>query len=86
MIDPGPPVYTEEQPFGACPICHSQDGYYNAGRTHRFICHEHKLAWVVGSNLFSSWRGETEEEQRERWREIEDYEDITKPLGDITPF
>ena len=53
--------------FGLCPHCHQTDGYYNAGRNHWFFCREHKTKWWAGSNLFSSWRDETEEEQRKQY-------------------
>lgn len=50
--------------FGTCPECGDNDGYRNAGKSHWFLCHEHRVRWCVGSNLFSSWRHETEEQQR----------------------
>jgi hypothetical protein len=50
--------------FGLCPHCHNHDGYINIGSSHWFICDEHKVMWCIGSNLFSSWREETEDEQR----------------------
>jgi|HubBroStandDraft_4_1064222.scaffolds.fasta_scaffold283101_3 hypothetical protein len=64
--------------FGLCPVCHKTDGFANAGRSHRFYCKEHKTSWHVGGNLFSSWRGQTEDEQRRIWNEIglEDFEDV----------
>jgi hypothetical protein len=89
MIDPGPPVYLEEEPFSVCPVCHSNDGFLNAGKGHWFVCHEHRVRWFVGSNLFSAWREETEEEQRHAY-EVEPgwgfYEDITKPYDTRMPF
>ena len=64
--------------FGLCPVCHETDSCVNAGRSHRFYCKEHKTSWCVGSNLFSSWRGQTEAEQRAIWDEIglNDFEDV----------
>jgi hypothetical protein len=62
--------------FGGCPKCGRNDGLFNAGRAHWFVCHEHKVMWTVGTNLFSGWRDETEAEQREKWRRIEDYEEV----------
>jgi hypothetical protein len=56
--------------FGLCPHCKKTDGYANAGKSHRFYCKEHKVSWCVGSNLFSDWRGQTEDEQRRIWNEI----------------
>lgn len=51
-------------PFGGCPQCGGHDGVFNAGRGHWFVCHEHRTRWFVGSNLFSSWKLETEAQQR----------------------
>lgn len=50
--------------FGVCPTCHRNDGYANAGKLHIFFCLEHRVRWIVGSNLFSSWKDQTEVEQR----------------------
>jgi hypothetical protein len=55
--------------FGLCPICHKQDGYTNAGRTHVFYCSEHKLSWGGDINIFSTWQWETEEQQRQKWQD-----------------
>lgn len=67
--------------FGVCPECHKNDGFINAGCSHWFYCKEHKTRWRFGSNLFSCWRDETEDEQRRIWdalgfdefKEIEEY-------------
>jgi hypothetical protein len=56
--------------FGLCPVCHETDGYLNIGRSHWFYCIEHKKRWCVGSNLFSGWRDEIEEEQRKLYDEV----------------
>lgn len=66
----------EPDHFHGCPHCPPErgpDNVYNEGRHHTGACHEHRTTWDLGSNLFSSWRQETEAEQRERWREIENY-------------
>ena len=46
--------------FGLCPECHSGDGFLNVGRTHVFLCHSHRVKWIFGANIFSSWRWESE--------------------------
>jgi hypothetical protein len=73
---------TTDHHFGACPQCGNNDGFYNAGRSHWFVCHEHRTRWWVGSNLFSGWKEETEEEQRHAC-EVEpgwgSYEDVDPP-------
>ena len=50
--------------FGVCPYCQKSDGFINVGRGHFFLCHEHKVKWFVGENLFDSWKLQTEAEQR----------------------
>jgi hypothetical protein len=64
--------------FGLCPHCRNNDGYVNVGRGHWFVCDEHKVMWFAGTNLFSSWRDETDEEQRRAWaaRGLDEYSDI----------
>jgi hypothetical protein len=69
--------------FGDCPECKSCDGFLNIGRTHVFYCDEHETQWTVGSNLFSSWHGETEEDWESNakklagYREVEPYTDAS---------
>jgi hypothetical protein len=78
--------------FGLCPVCRKTDGFVNVHSSHLFICKEHKKYWLVGSNLFSCWKDQTEAEQRKIWREaeLEDFEDIsghafTRPCRTSTP-
>ena len=59
-----------------CPLDRGPENIYNAGKSHQAACHTHRTTWWLGSNLFSGWKEETEEEQRERWREIEGYEEV----------
>jgi hypothetical protein len=56
--------------FGGCPECGGNEGWVNIGRSHWMFCKRHKLTWSVGSNLFSSWRGQTEEEQRKIYDQV----------------
>jgi hypothetical protein len=53
--------------FGLCPHCHQNDGYLSIGRDHWFFCDKHRTTWWGGSNMLSSWREETEQEQREKF-------------------
>jgi hypothetical protein len=61
---------TTDSYFGGCPHCGGNDGYTNVGRCHWFFCKAHKTKWLFGSNIFSGWRWETEDEQRCRYNEI----------------
>ena len=56
--------------FGVCPQCHKNDGCINVGRSHWFYCKEHRVKWCVGANLFSSWRYQTEDEQRRIYNDL----------------
>jgi len=53
-----------ENAFGVCPTCHKTDGYANVRALHIFFCIEHRVRWKTGVNIFSSWRDQTEDEQR----------------------
>jgi hypothetical protein len=67
--------------FGLCPECHRSDGYFNVGRSHWRFCKWHRLKWCFGSNLFSDWKGETEEEQRKTYERLE-----FGTFQEITPY
>ena len=73
--------------FGVCPQCRRNDGYANVGPSHWFFCKKHRVMWCVGSNLFSSWKDETEEEQRRVYHEIGlgEFEEI-RPLHLLEPL
>ncbi len=62
--------------FGLCPRCHSTDGYVNFGLDHWFTCNAHKVRWGSGGNVFSSWKYESEEEQRKTRAQYGDYEEV----------
>lgn len=66
----------DDQRFGVCPQCYRTDGYLNVGRNHWFVCDSHKTKWCIGSNLFSSWKEESEETWRENAAKLKDYEEV----------
>ncbi|MGO6706004.1 hypothetical protein [Rhizobium leguminosarum] len=61
---------------GLCPICHRNDGMLNVGKTHWTVCHTHKVRWSIGTNLFSGWRYETEEDWERNSKLLSAYEDV----------
>lgn len=67
--------------FGGCPECGGNDGYLNVGRNHWYICHEHKTRWLLGSNLFSSWQEQSEEDWKRNAELISDYKNV-EPIFD----
>jgi hypothetical protein len=66
--------------FGGCPMCGKTDGYRDVGRDHWFVCHEHKKRWSPGSNLFSSWRDETEADWTANAALLNGYDEV-EPLS-----
>jgi hypothetical protein len=66
----------EPGPFGDCPACGKNDGYRNVGREHWFYCDEHKVRWIAGVNLFSSWWYESEQDWEHNWALLREYEEV----------
>ncbi len=72
-----------EDHFGECPRCGFYDRCLNIGRGHWYVCHQHKVRWMVGENLFSSWRNETEADWRRNWMQIGEYKKV-EPRLDVS--
>jgi hypothetical protein len=66
--------------FGGCPVCGKTDGCLNFGRDHWYVCHAHKKRWLIGSNLFSGWKKETEAKWAANAALLEGYDEV-EPLG-----
>src|SRR5262249_48756857 len=62
--------------FGLCPKCLADPVMLNIERNHFAICKEHKVYWPVGSNLFSAWRHETEEDWQRNANLLETYTEV----------
>jgi len=73
---------TTDDYFGGCPECGCTDGYMNISRNHWFVCDEHRTKWLVGSNLFSSWREEGETIWRQNWERLLSYREVKPVLPD----
>lgn len=83
---------------GGCPHCGSSDGILNIGRDHWGICRKHQVKWYIGSNLFSGWRDETDEQWRRNTYELSAYRQVepifptcwtdsaNEPSAKIIPF
>jgi hypothetical protein len=65
--------------FGGCPTCGGCDGYLNLRRDHWMVCHACKTRWVIGANLFSSWRDETEADWERNYLLLSGYRQV-KPI------
>jgi hypothetical protein len=77
----------EPNPFGDCPKCGKNDGYVNIQRAHWFVCDEHGVKWFVGTNLFSGWRYESEQDWEHNYALLAGYrevEPLIRPLRRVT--
>ena len=73
-------AFQEADYWGGCPLCGKNDGYLNLGRSHWFVCHEHRTKWCRGENLFSTWREESPADWDENWRRIGDYCEVAPAI------
>lgn len=62
--------------FGGCPTCWRNDGHLNVGREHWFICHKHRVKWLAGENLFSTWRSEPDSQRLVNAARIVGYREV----------
>ena len=70
------PAVTIEDALGGCPDCGKLEQYLNVGREHWGFCDTHKTKWCIGSNLFSCWRNETEEDWAKNRAQLAPYKTI----------
>ena len=65
--------------FGHCPIMEHENYVLNIFKNHWMYCEQCKTRWLVGSNLFGSWRHETEEIWKNNFRKIKSFKDYSGP-------
>ena len=78
FVRPPSDVTTDEY-FGGCPNCGGVDLILNVSSNHWGICDEHLNCWWIGSNLFSSWREESEAEWAANSNHLSQYQ-IVEPI------
>ncbi len=71
--------------FGGCPYCGGYDIYLDIGRDHWMVCRTHQVKWCIGSNLFSSWRNQTEEQWLRNTYELAGYREVEPILPPQLP-
>jgi hypothetical protein len=60
-VEGGRPARRDDH-FGNCPECGRTDGCLSVGSDHWYHCRMHRTKWWVGSNLFSGWRDQSEDD------------------------
>jgi uncharacterized protein YeaO (DUF488 family) len=63
--------------WGHCPHPEHENYNMNIGRAHWMVCDVCKIKWLIGSNLFSSWRYESEETWIANSKHIKDYKNLS---------
>ena len=76
VVDLFPQRVTTDEYFGGCPQCGKNNGFLNIGRGHWFVCDDHKTTWLIGSNLFSCWRDETEADWQRNDYRLAEYSNV----------
>ena len=66
--------------YTTCRRCGREGEYRNVGRQQWGICHACRVCWLLGENLFSSWRHETEETWRQNQELLDTFEELTGGL------
>lgn len=66
---------------GGCPECGGEGNLVHVGRQQWLVCHEHRLAWLIGENLYSGWRDLKPEQHEANRQMIERY----TVIEDATP-
>lgn len=59
--------------YGGCPECQGNDGYLNVYKVHWMVCHQHRVKWWIGENLFPCWRDQTASEWMRNKRLLSGY-------------
>ena len=62
--------------FGLCPDCHAAPSYRNVNRTHVAHCEKCRVKWIIGANLFSCWRGESEADWKANANFLADFREV----------
>lgn len=62
--------------FGVCPICRDDGMMLNVHRDHWMVCHTHQVRWHMGSNMFSGWKDETEQDWASNRKVLEGYKAV----------
>jgi hypothetical protein len=79
--DPRSRIAGTDDHFGLCPRC-ADEGRWEEGvclnvhKTHWVTCHQHKLRWCIGENLFSSWQHENPETWERNAALLTNYDEV----------
>ena len=69
-------VCDDEHYFGHCPVPGHENHCLNIRRSHWKVCDRCKIKWLIGENLFSSWREEGQDIWETNAERISNYEEV----------
>lgn len=70
-------VVAIHQDWNGCPRCGVLTGVRNIGRDHWGFCTRHRFCWLIGSNLYSGWRDETDADWKRNAEFLAKYRTVT---------
>ena len=69
-------IFNEQNYFGHCPFLEHKNYFLNINREHWMVCNKCKIKWLMGENLFSSWRTENMTKWKANFKRIKNYKEI----------
>jgi hypothetical protein len=70
------PKEKPEDMCGLCPICGAEPDCLNVRSTHWMVCHDHKVCWCFGGNVFGAWKYENEEIWAKNVETLNTYDEV----------
>jgi hypothetical protein len=71
-------IFDDDNYWGHCANPEHENFYLNVGRAHWMVCESCRIKWLIGDNLFSSWRSQNMRIWEANHKKLRDYEDLSK--------
>lgn len=71
-------IFDDDNYWGHCPNPEHENSCLNVGRAHWMHCETCRIKWLVGENLFSSWREQSMRVWEANREKLEGYRDVGK--------
>ena len=69
-------LFNDHHYFGHCAMPGHDNYYLNIGRAHWMVCDKCRIKWLIGANLFSSWRYQNPDVWRANEVKLRKYREI----------
>ena len=85
MVESKPVVFNDEHYFGHCSTLEHDNYYLNVHRAHWMVCDKCRIKWLIGANLFSSWRKQNEIIWNANAEKLRKYREVNPGASHISP-